>query len=153
MLKASGWKVAPFVHGKPLTAQHCFAIEEYPTAAGPADYALCAHGQIIGIVEAKKLSLGPQNVLVQAERYSKGLEHLGVRFGEFGVPFLYSTNGDVIWHHDVRHDLNRSRQIARFHTPEALSEMLQRDFDESLRHLQALPNKSVRLRPYQDPER
>jgi predicted type IV restriction endonuclease len=47
MLTASGWKVAPYVHGKPLTAQHCFAIEEYPTAAGPADYALCADGQII----------------------------------------------------------------------------------------------------------
>jgi type I restriction enzyme, R subunit len=131
MLKASGWKVAPLVHGKPLSAQHCFAIEEYPTAAGPADYALCADGQIIGIVEAKKLSLGPQNVLLQAERYSKGLEHPAARFGEVGVPFLYSTNGDVIWYHDIRHDLNRSRQIARFHTPEALSEMLQRDFEES----------------------
>src|SRR5258708_22633520 len=149
MLKASGWKVAPFVHGKPLTAQQCFAIQEYPTAAGPADYALCVDGQVIGIVEAKKLSLGPQNVLLQAERYSKGLEHPAVRFGEFGVPFLYSTNGDVIWHHAIRHDLARSRQIARFHTPEALSEMLQRDFDESLRHLRALPNKSARLRPYQ----
>lgn len=149
MLKASGWKVAPFVHGKPLTTQHCFAIEEYPTAAGPADYALCVKGQIIGIVEAKKLSLGPQNVLIQAERYSRGLEHTEVRFGEFGVPFLYSTNGDVIWHHDIRHDLNRSRQVARFHTPEALSEMMQRDFDESLRHLQDLPNKSKKLWPFQ----
>ena len=36
MLKASGWTVAPFVHGKPLAAQHCVASEEYPTTAGPA---------------------------------------------------------------------------------------------------------------------
>jgi hypothetical protein len=34
MLKASGWTVAPFVHGKPLAAQRCVAIEEYPTTAG-----------------------------------------------------------------------------------------------------------------------
>src|ERR1700687_6210303 len=89
MLKASGWKVAPYVAERPLTAQDRYAIEEYPTAAGPADYALCVNGQIIGIVEAKKLTLGPQNVLSQAERYSKGIEQPGLRFGEYGVPFLY----------------------------------------------------------------
>ena len=149
MLKASGWKVAPYVEGRPLTAQHRYAIEEYPTVAGPADYALCANGQIIGIVEAKKLTLGPQNVLSQAERYSRGLEKPGLRFGEYGVPFLYSTNGEVIWHHDIRYALNRSRQITRFHTPEALGEMLNRDFDEALRHLHTLPNNNARLRPYQ----
>ena len=27
------------------------------------------------------------------------------RFGEYGVPFLYSTNGEVIWHHDIRYVL------------------------------------------------
>jgi type I restriction enzyme R subunit len=149
MLKASGWKVVPFAQGKPLAAQHRCAIEEYPTSAGPADYALCADGRIIGIVEAKKLTLGPQNVLSQAERYSKGLEQPGPRFGEYGVPFLYSTNGEVIWHHDIRYALNRSRQITRFHTPEALGEMLDRDFDEALRLLHALPNNNARLRPYQ----
>src|SRR6267378_3839325 len=105
MLKASGWKVVPFVEGK-LAAQNRCAIEEFPTSAGPADYALCMDGQIIGIVEAKKLTLGPQNVLSQAERYSKGLKENGLRVGDYGVPFLYSTNGEVIWHHDVRHQFN-----------------------------------------------
>src|SRR6267378_2185250 len=147
MLKAAGWKVVPFVEGK-LAAQDRCAIEEYPTSAGPADYALCANGQIIGIVEAKKLTLGPQNVLSQAERYSKGLKQTGLRFGEFGVPFLYSTNGEVIWHHDIRHRLNRSRQIARFHTPDALQEMINRDIEQALKNLHALPNNNTRLRPY-----
>ena len=132
MLKAVGWKVVPFVEGKTLSSQQSCAIEEYPTTAGPADYALCSGGRIIGIVEAKKLTLGPQNVLSQAERYSKGLDQLGLQFGEFRVPFLYSTNGEVIWHHDIRHVLNRSRQIARFHTPEALEEILNRDIEEAL---------------------
>jgi type I restriction enzyme R subunit len=35
----------------------------------PADYALCVDGHVVGIVEAKKLNLGPQDVLMQAERY------------------------------------------------------------------------------------
>jgi type I restriction enzyme, R subunit len=39
--------------------------------------------------------------------------------GEFGVAFLYSTNGQVVWFHDVRDQLNRSRQVSGFHTPQA----------------------------------
>jgi type I site-specific restriction endonuclease len=74
MLRTSGWKVVPFKQEKSLASQECCAIEEYPTLAGPADYALCLDGQIIAIVEAKKLTLGPQNVLSQAGRYSKGLK-------------------------------------------------------------------------------
>src|ERR1700746_3089827 len=103
MLKASGWKVVPFVVEKSLSSQDRCAIEEYPTTAGPADYALCAGGRIIGIVEAKKLTLGPQNVLSQAERYSKGASTNPLSFHGYYVPFLYSTNGEVIWHHDIRH--------------------------------------------------
>ena len=84
-------------------------------------------GRIVGIVEAKKLTLGPQSVLTQAERYCKGVTDSQFNYRGYRVPFLYSTNGEVIWHHDVRHELNRSRQIAQFHTPAALSEFLLRD--------------------------
>ena len=143
MLKQSGWKVAPFRGGKSLSSQDCCAIEEYPTALGPADYALCLGGQIVGIVEAKKLTLGPQNVLSQAERYSRGIVQPKLQAGEFGVPFLYSTNGEVIWHHDVRNPLNRPRQIALFHTPKALTEKLSRDFDASILQLQSNPNTDL----------
>ena len=149
MLKQAGWKVVPFREGKPLSSRECCAIEEYPTTLGPADYALCLGGQIVGIVEAKKLTLGPQNVLSQAERYSKGIAQPKLQSGEFGVPFLYSTNGEVIWHHDVRNPLNRSRHIALFHTPKALSEKLTRDFDASIHQLESSPNTNPRLRPYQ----
>lgn len=149
MLKAAGWKIVPHVAGKSLSAQDRSAIEEYPTTAGPCDYALCLDGRILGIVEAKKLTLGPQNVLSQAERYSKGLDQPALQFEEFHVPFLYSTNGEVIWHHDIRHPLNRSREIAGFHTPDALREFFNRDIDAVLTHLRALPNYSLKLRPYQ----
>src|SRR5713226_4379871 len=73
MLAAAGWRVVAFDEQRPLASLKRCAIEEYPTDNGPADYALCDGGRIVGIVEAKKLTLGPQNVLSQAERYSKGL--------------------------------------------------------------------------------
>ena len=132
-LAALGWSVVPFTDGKPLSAYDRCAIAEFPTENGPADYALCAGGHIVGIVEAKKLTLGPQNVLSQAERYAKGLHQSGFAFGKFGVPFLYSTNGEVIWFHDVRHGLNRSRRIEGLHTPNALRESLGRQFDHQPR--------------------
>src|SRR3989442_906153 len=121
-LQAAGWSVVPFKTDRALGAYENCAIEEFPTDNGPADYALCVNAQILGVVEAKKLTLGPQEVLTQAERYSRGLATSSLDFNGFHVPFLYSTNGEVIWYHDVRHPLNRSHQIAGFHTPHALRE-------------------------------
>jgi type I restriction enzyme R subunit len=146
-LCAAGWRVTPHKDGVPLSRLDRCAVEEYPTASGPADYALVLGGRVVGVVEAKKLSLGPQNVLSQAERYSRGID--GGSWGEFGVPFLYSTNGEVIWYHDVRHEHNRSRIVAAFHTPDALGEFLGRDDDAALSRLAVLPNDGARLRPYQ----
>jgi type I restriction enzyme, R subunit len=148
-LTASGWKLAKFDRNRSLESYDRYAIEEYETNNGPADYALCVGGKILGIVEAKKVTLGPQNVLTQAERYSRGCESNPLNYNGFRVPFLYSTNGEIIWHHDIRYPLSRSRQMTGFHTPEALLEMLQRDFDTSCRTLQELPNFHERLRPYQ----
>jgi type I restriction enzyme R subunit len=149
MLASAGWRVVPFDEQEPLGSLKRCAIEEYPTDNGPADYALCDGGQIVGIVEAKKLTLGPQNVLSQAERYSKGLKSGPLNFSGFHVPFLYSTNGEVIWYHDVRHPLNRSRQVAKFHTPEALAEWLDRDFAGACDVLIGTPNARPKIRPYQ----
>ena len=148
-LKAVGWRVLPFVPRKPLASLDRCAIEEFETANGPADYALCLGGRIVGIVEAKKLTLGPQNVLSQAERYSRGIQQPTLQANGYGVPFLYSTNGEVVWHHDVRNALNRSRQIAQFHTPEAINETLNFNLDNAVAQLRAIPNKNTKLRPYQ----
>jgi len=148
-LKKAGWDIKPFDANKPLSAYHCCAVEEYPTDNGPADYALCLDGKIVGVVEAKKLTLGPQNVLTQAERYSKGATRNPLNFNAYRVPFLYSTNGEVIWHDDVRNPLHRSRRIAHFHTPEALTERMEQDFDAARAQLMQTPNDHPRLRPYQ----
>lgn len=146
-LERAGWKVVPG-SGVSDSAGDALAVEEFETAAGPADYALFDRGWCLGVTEAKKLTLGPQGVLVQAERYSKAIDQTPKYQGEFGAPFLYATNGEVLWFHDVRHALNRSRQISGFHTPVALNEMLTRDFDAELARLGAIP-MNERIRPYQ----
>src|SRR5439155_21015488 len=115
---------------------------------GPADYALCVAQRVQAVVEAKKLTVGPQGVLTQAERYSRGIRQQPRYQGEYGVPFLYSTNGEQIRFHDVRREHNRSRWVSRFHTPEALAEMLTRDLDAELAALGEL-GQSERARPYQ----
>ncbi len=148
-LTAAGWSVVPFVAGKPLLAYDRCAVTEYPTANGPADYALFCGGVILGIVEAKKVTLGPQNVLTQAQRYSEGATGNPLAYDKYHVPFLYSTNGEAIWFADVRHPLNRSRQVAGFHTPDALSEMLGRDFPQECGWFGTHPNDHPLLRPYQ----
>ncbi len=42
----------------------------------------------MGVIEAKRLSLGPQNVLVQAQRYAKGIAQSAFNFDGFRVPFI-----------------------------------------------------------------
>lgn len=145
----AGWKVVGYDPRKPLTAYENCAVKEFPTANGPADYALVVGGHILGVVEAKKVSLGPQNVLTQAERYSKGATSNPLNFRGYRVPFLYSTNGEVIWYHDIRHPLSRSRRISHFHTSAALTERLDQDFDKSCTRLSSIPNDHPMLRPYQ----
>lgn len=148
-LAAQGWKVVPFDAKASLSKYSRHALTEYPTVNGPADYALVEGGQILGIVEAKKLSLGPQNVLVQAERYSKGVEEGPIDVRGYRVPFLYSTNGEVIWFQDVRHKLNVSRKVAGFHTPSALREMFGRDLEAEYAWFALNPNAHPLVRAYQ----
>ncbi len=149
LLKTQGWTITPFDPATPPAKWTAHALTEYDTANGPADYALFVAGQPLGIVEAKKITLGPQNVLTQAERYSRGVADSPFDFSGFRVPFLYSTNGEILWFHDIRHDLNRSRRIATFHTPAALQELLARDFDAACSWFAATPNRHPLLRPYQ----
>lgn len=125
----------------------CHAVREFPTENGPADYALFVNGKLLGIIEAKKVGIGPQNVLEQAKRYSRGVRTASGSWGDYGVPFLYATNGEVIWFIDIRDSLNISRQLSGFHTASALLEMFSKNttdeaafqnmpFNERLRYYQ-----------------
>jgi type I restriction enzyme R subunit len=145
-LRASGWTVVPYPGDQRIGP--AVAIEEYETDLGPADYVLADQDELLAVVEAKKLTVGPQGVLPQAERYARAIPSAQRFQGEFGVPNLYSTNGEEIWFHDVTHPMNRSRKVAAFHTVKALREMGERDTEAELAALRALPVQAG-IRPYQ----
>ncbi|MBM4329940.1 MAG: DEAD/DEAH box helicase [Deltaproteobacteria bacterium] len=124
-LKQAGWgPIIPFRPG--IQDDHC-AVEEYPTLTGPADYVLFHKGRALACVEGKKVKIGPQNVLQQAKRYARGFSEGLCSFGDYHLPFVYSTNGKIIWFQDLRDPLSLSREIAAFHTPRALMEMLNKN--------------------------
>ncbi len=149
LLKAAGWQIIPWHQGIDISRLDKYAIEEFSTENGPADYALVVEGKILAVIEAKKISLGPQNVLTQAERYAAGISGSPFNFSGFRVPLIYSTNGEIIWFHDLRNPLNRSRQIARFHTPGALAMRLKERFESACQELAEWENAHPMLRPYQ----
>jgi len=148
-LRALGWTIIPFGPSLCLDQFEQHAITEFETESGPADYVFVVDGQVVGVVEAKKLSLGPQNVLAQAERYARGLGATSFDNEGLKVPFLWSTNGEVVWFHDVRHPLNVSRQVSDLPTPNAIREALSRQSEAACQKLASLPNDHPRLRPYQ----
>lgn len=148
MLAAAGWNVVSYDKTKARNNYNNCAVREYPTDYGPADYALCVGGKILGVVEAKKAESGIQSVLTQAERYSRGIPDNPFNFNGYRVSFLYSTNGKQIQYHDVRYPFSRSRQISGFHTPEALVEKLNSDFEDISAKFVDIPD-NTRMRSYQ----
>ncbi len=148
-LVEQGWKVVPFDPSLPRIAYANHAVTAFPTANGPADYALFVAGRLLAVVEGKRVTLGPQNVLTQAERYARGLHDSPFDFRGFRAPFLYSTNGELFWFHDIREELSRSRRVSTVHTPAALQEMMARDFAAASAWFTDNANDHPRLRPYQ----
>lgn len=138
--------IVPYEEGKKYA--HA-SVEEYPTQTGPCDYAFFHNKRPMAAVEGKKVSLGPQNVLQQAQRYARGFQNSPFAFGEYHLPFIYSTNGKVIWFQDLRHPLNRSREIAAIHTPNALEEFLSKDEDTARAWLKNTAIDNPSLRHYQ----
>src|SRR5919108_1897388 len=116
------WSIIKHHNGLDTSTLEYHAVEEYPTANGPADYALFVKGKFLGIIEAKRVGVGPQNVLEQAKRYSRGAFDGPGNWKGYRVPFLFSSNGEVIWFLDVRDEKNISRKISNFYIPDALEE-------------------------------
>ncbi len=149
-LKQKGWKVVRFSSELDHSALDKTAVQELPTANGPADYGLFVGGRLLGIVEAKKVSVNPANVLEQAKRYARGVFAAAGEWNGFRVPFLYASNGTLIWHLDARRQKLVSRQLSDFHTPEALAGFFASDTSGARAYLLDTPPEQIQaLRPYQ----
>ena len=138
-LSASGWAVQ-YKGGINLSAGEGQAVREYTTDTGPADYVLFVDGKPVGVIEAKKDTLGHKLTTVedQTSEYGaaklKWIQHTGQP-----LPFLYEATGTVTRFTDQRDPKPRSREVFSFLRPETLREYLSQG--KSLRaRLQDLPS-------------
>jgi len=148
-LKATGWLIVTYFEGMVLSDLTNHAIEEFQTNNGPADYALVVNGKLLGVVEAKKLEVGAANVLEQAKRYSKGTNKTIGEWNQYHVPFLYSSNGELIYYLDARENKNLSRQIFGFHTPNAMESLFNSNRKTAIQWLKEKQINNPWIRPYQ----
>lgn len=169
-LRNAGWEADSqelrYSKGVRPTKARNLAIAEWPTASGPADYALFAGLLLVGVVEAKRRNRNVMSVLPQAERYAAGIDpgpaHLSAKgpWGEFKAPFAFSTSGrpylkqletiSGIWRRDLRRPTNPAAALMAWPSPRGLLERLEADQNAAEAALETQGfNFGFELRPYQ----
>jgi len=148
LLRQSGWTIVQYKKEMDLKDYSDVAVKEFPTKSGPSDYVLFDNGFPIAIIEAKKGALGVYSVLDEAQRYSRNID-TPFQFGEYHVPFIYSSNGEKIFFQDLRDSQSYSREVAGFHTLNALQEILSDKQQEGLEWMKKNQKLNPKTRPYQ----
>jgi type I restriction enzyme, R subunit len=173
-LRAAGWEADTaqirYSNGVRPAKGMSRAIAEWPTASGPADYALFVGETLVATIEAKRRNKNCQSAIGQAERYARDILHLSgpPAFGgpwnngtsSFKAPFAFATNGrpylkqiatlSGVWFRDVRRPTNISRALSEWYTPNGLMSLLETDRETAHETLRQQPfDFGFQLRPYQ----
>jgi Type I site-specific restriction-modification system, R (restriction) subunit and related helicases len=145
-LRASGWAVQA-KNAIDFNERRGQAVREYLTDSGPADYVLFVNGQPVGVIEAKKETLGQKITSVedQTAQYASAKLRYIQKSGE-PLPFLYEATGVIVRFTDQRDPKPRSREIFSFHRPETLIEWIfkKRSLRSRLQDLPALDPTGLR---------
>ncbi len=123
------------------------AVREYTTDTGPADYVLFVDGQPVGVIEAKKETLGHKITVVEDQTAGYSAAKLRwVQSTGRPLPFLYEATGVITRFTDQRDPKPRSREVFTFHRPETLRESLSagRALRDRLQDLPALDPTGLR---------
>lgn len=163
-LREAGWEVdsRQLTHAEGARPQKgkSLAIAEWPTARGPADYALFLGLRPVGVVEAKRRNKDVSASLEQAKRYSRNFDpEPEETWGDYRVPFLFATNGrpflrqiqekSGIWFLDARKPTNKARALEGWYTPAVLEKLLAQDVEAAHAKLKKEPTHYLGLRDYQ----
>ena len=123
-LCAAGWSVQDKGHINFFEGEGQ-AIREYTTDSGPADYVLFIDAKPVGVIEAKKETLGQNITAVEEQTAEYGAAKLKwVQNTGQPLPFLYEATGILTRFTDQRDPKPRSREVFAFHRPETLREWL-----------------------------
>ena len=145
-LRASGWAIQ---NKNAIDFNECQgqAIREYTTDTGPADYVLFVNKKPVGVIEAKKETVG-QNITT-VEDQTGGYAAAKLKWvqdtGE-ALPFLYEATGVITRLTDQRDPKPRSRETFTFHRPETLREWLGQGLSlrARLQHIPVLDTTGLR---------
>ena len=174
-LRKAGWEVDTELlnHKKNQTLPQkgkAMAIAEWPAVSLWADYALFIGTELYGIVEAKKYAQDISTDLGQSKLYAKEVQPLSETvflgaWGEYKVPFLFSTNGreyleqiktkSGVWFLDVRNKNNHAKALHGWYSPDGLKKLRIQDIEESNKKLLETPldfltqKNGLGLREYQ----
>lgn len=156
-LRDAGWEVDTaqlrYSAGSRPEPGRYLAIAEWPTASGPADYALFVGIECVAVVEAKRNNKHVASAIDQARRYAKdALDETGapmqVQWGQFRVPLVFATNGrpfqqqfkevSGIWFCDLRRPSNHRKALDGWYTPQGIRELLKQDIDGAEKRLEGI---------------
>ena len=121
-LEQSGW-IIQNMRDLNVSAGAGIAVREFPTSTGPVDYALFVDGKPVGVIEAKKSTLGENITAVeeQSSRYAhSSLKYIKV---DYKIRFAYEATDKVIRFTDYNDIKYRSRTVFSFHRPETLRKL------------------------------
>lgn len=168
-LREAGWEADSislrYSAGIRPEAGRYLAIAEWPTANGPADYALFIGTDCVAVVEAKRSGRNVASAIDQGRRYAEGVFDasralLPVHWGAFRVPLVFATNGrpfqqqfrevSGIWFCDLRRPSNHRKALDGWYTPQGIRELLKQDIDAAQTRLDGIGFKfGFPLRDYQ----
>ena len=121
-LEQSGW-IIQNMRDLNISAGAGIAVREFPTSTGPVDYALFVDGKPVGVIEAKKSTLGENITAVeeQSSRYAhSSLKYIKV---DYKIRFAYEATDKIIRFTDYNDIKYRSRTVFSFHRPETLRKL------------------------------
>ncbi|MBL9155791.1 MAG: DEAD/DEAH box helicase family protein [Verrucomicrobiales bacterium] len=145
-LRAAGWVVLD-KGAIDFSVGQGQAIREYTTDFGPADYVLFVDRQPVGVIEAKKETLGQNITTVEDQTGEYAAAKLKwVQNSGQPLPFLYEATGVITRFTDQRDPKPRSREVFSFHRPETLRQSLAmgRSLRDRLQDLPALDPTGLR---------
>ena len=123
-LEQSGW-VVQNVAQLNLGAALGVAVREFPTSTGPVDYALFIDGDPVGVIEAKKSSVGENITVVEEQSARYATSSFKWINREYTIRFAYEATDKLIKFTDYKDIKYRSRRVFSFHRPEYLKSLLQ----------------------------
>ena len=122
-LEQAGWVIQDFRSVNPF-ASLGVAVREYPTSTGPVDYALFVGGKPVGVIEAKKDTLGENITVVEGQSGRYANSTFRYISSDYKIRFAYEATGQLTRFTDYADQKYRSRTVFSFHRPETLQALL-----------------------------